>query len=104
EAVQIAGSWGDGYWQFDLAAGAVVSVIALVRRRDPARALIAGLAVAAGAVLVVRFTALPGQPSPAMVLALAVLLATAVRTLPTWPAVAAASAGLAVAASSVLTA
>ena len=104
EAVRIADSWGDGYWQFDLAAGAVVSVIALIRRRDPARALVAGLAVAAVAVLVVRFTALPGQPSPAMVLALSVLLATAVRTLPTWPAVAAASASLAVAASSVFTA
>ena len=104
EAVRIASSWGPGYWQFDLVAGAVLCVIALVRRRDRARAAVAGLAVAAVAVGVVRFAQLPSQPGPAMILALSVLVAAAVRTLPPLPASAVAAAGLAVAAGSLLTA
>lgn len=104
EAVRIATSWGEGYWQFDLIVGAVVCGIALVGRRDPARPVVAALAVAAAAVLVVRLTGWPGAPGPAMAVALSVLLSAAVRTLRPLPATAAAVGGLTVAAGSLLTA
>ncbi len=74
EAVRVAASWDGNYWQFNLAAGTVVCVVALLRRRDRARAAVAGLAVAAVAVLVARFAQLPSQPGPAMALALSVLV------------------------------
>ncbi|GII34127.1 sensor histidine kinase [Planotetraspora mira] len=95
-AVGIADSWGGGYWQFDCAAGAVVCVIALVRRRDRAWAAIAGLAVAAVAILATRFVHLPAEPGPAMTLALSVLVGSAIRWLPVPSAGAIASAGFAV--------
>ncbi|EWM18919.1 sensor histidine kinase [Kutzneria sp. 744] len=104
EAARIATSWGAGYWQFDLAVGAVVCGIALVGRRDPARPAVAALAVAAVAVVVVGFTGWPGEPGPAMALALSVLVAAAVRTLPPLPATGVAVGGLGVAAGSLLTA
>ncbi|MBE8519513.1 sensor histidine kinase [Amycolatopsis sp. H6(2020)] len=103
ESARLAGSWGGNYWQFDLAAGTVVCAMALMRRRDLARAAIAGLTVAAVAVLVARSAQLPSQPGPAMALALSVLVAAAVRTLSPRPASAVAVAGLAVAAGSLLT-
>ncbi|OPG03789.1 sensor histidine kinase [Microbispora sp. GKU 823] len=101
---RIAGSWGGGYWRFDCAAGAVVCVIALARRFDPARAAAAGLAVAATAVLAARFADLPSEPGPGMALGLAVLVGTAVRALPVRTACSVAAGGLAVAAGSLLTA
>lgn len=89
----IAGSWGGGYWRFDCAAGAAVCVIALVRRRDRAWAAVAGLAVAATAVLAARFADLPAEPGPGMALGLAVLVAAAVRRLPVRTACGVAGAG-----------
>ncbi|GGO17846.1 two-component sensor histidine kinase [Microbispora rosea subsp. aerata] len=103
-AFRIAGSWGGGYWRFGCAAGAVVCVIALARRFDPARAAAAGLAVAATAVLAARFAGLPSEPGPGMALGLAVLAGTAVRALPVRTACAVAGGGLAVAAGSLLSA
>ncbi|WP_182898361.1 histidine kinase [Microbispora sp. H10830] len=103
-ASRIADSWGGGYWRFDCAAGAVVCVIALARRFDPARAAAAGLAVAATAVLAARFVELPSEPGPGMALGLAVLVGTAVRALPVRTACGVAAGGLAVAAGSLLTA
>ncbi|MEU6425019.1 histidine kinase [Microbispora sp. NPDC046973] len=103
-ASRIADSWGGGYWRFDCAAGAVVCVIALARRFDPARAAAAGLAVAATAVLAARFADLPSEPGPGMALGLAVLVATAVRASQVLTACGVAAGGLAVAAGSLLTA
>ncbi|GAB3884182.1 hypothetical protein GCM10027612_17500 [Microbispora bryophytorum subsp. camponoti] len=103
-ASRIAGSWGGGYWRFDFAAGAVVCVIALARRFDPARAAAAGLAVAATAVLAARFADLPSEPGPGMALGLAVLVGAAVRALPVLTACVVAAGGLAVAVGSLLTA
>ncbi|TDV46852.1 signal transduction histidine kinase [Actinophytocola oryzae] len=80
QAVAVAGSWGGHYWVFGCAAGAVVCGLALLRRRGWAAG--AGLAVAAGAVLVTRFAHLPVEPSPAMALGLAVLVAAEVRVRP----------------------
>ncbi|WP_310741593.1 histidine kinase [Microbispora sp. H10670] len=100
----IADSWGGGYWRFDCAAGAAVCVIALFRRRDRAWAAVAGLAVAATAVLAARFADLPAEPGPGMALGLAVLVAAAVRRLPVRTACGVAAGGLAVAVGSLLTA
>jgi signal transduction histidine kinase len=96
-AIAIAGSWGGLYWAFDCATGAIVSVIALLRRRDRVGAAIAGLAVAALAIPVATLAHLPAEPG-AMVLALSVLVGSAIRTLPPVPSGAIAAAGLAVAA------
>ncbi|MCT9934363.1 histidine kinase [Planotetraspora sp. A-T 1434] len=101
-AAAIADSWGGGYWRFDCAAGAVVCVIALMRRRGRLRAAVAGLAAAAAAILVARFAELPGEPGPAMALALSVLAGSAIRALPAQPAAAVAAGGFAVAAGSLL--
>jgi signal transduction histidine kinase len=95
-AAGIADSWGGGYWQFDCAAGAVVCVIALVRRRDRTWAAVTGLAVAAVAILATRFVHLPAEPGPAMALGLSVLVGSAIRALPVSSAGAIATAGLAV--------
>ncbi|RBQ18181.1 sensor histidine kinase [Spongiactinospora rosea] len=97
QAYRIAQSWGGGHWVFGCAAGAVVSVIALVRRRERCWTAVAGLAVAVVAILAARFGGLPREPSPAMALALAVLVSSAVRALPARQAVAVAGGGLAVA-------
>ncbi|MBF8186827.1 sensor histidine kinase [Nonomuraea sp. K274] len=101
-AARIAASWGGGYWWFDCAAGAVVCGIALVRRRGPLPAAVAGLAVAAVAIGVARFAGLPAEPGPAMASALSVLTGSAVRVLPVLPACAVAGGGLAVAAGSLV--
>ncbi|WP_200825871.1 sensor histidine kinase [Kibdelosporangium aridum] len=103
-AARISGSWGGTYWQFDFAAGTVVCIIALMRRRNLAYLAVAGLTVAAVAVLVARLAHLPSQPGPAMTLALTVLVAAAIRTLQPLPASVVAAAGLAVAAGSAFTA
>jgi signal transduction histidine kinase len=102
QASRVAASWGDGYWQFGCAAGAVVCLIALVRRRGRTTAAIAGLAVAVTAILAARFAHLPAEPGLAMALALAVLVASAVRALPAVRACAIAAGGLAVVVGSLL--
>ncbi|MEW9528070.1 sensor histidine kinase [Microbispora sp. NPDC049125] len=104
QAVQIARSWGGGYWRFDCAAGAAVCLIALLRRRGRARAAAAGLAVAAAAILIARSAHLPAEPGLAMAVALWVLVGSAVRTLPARQACAVAAGGLAVVAGSLLSA
>jgi signal transduction histidine kinase len=98
QAHGLAVSWGGGYWVFGCAAATVVCSIALARRLDRLWAAVAGLAVAAVAVMVAWTAGLPGEPSPAMSLGLSVLVGSAVRTLPVVPACAVAAGGLAVAA------
>ncbi|MGP3965034.1 sensor histidine kinase [Nonomuraea sp. 3N208] len=102
-AYQIAHTWGGDYWQFGCAAGTVVCGLALARRRSRRWTAVAGLAVAAAAVLVATFADLPAEPGPAMTLALAVLVGSAVAELPALTAGAVAAGGLAVAAGSLLT-
>ncbi|MGW3365338.1 sensor histidine kinase [Streptosporangium canum] len=96
QAYRVAGSWGDGYWPSGAAVGASVCVLALMRRRDRLWTAVAGAAVAALAVLAARLLHLPAEPGPATSLALAVLVGSAVRTLPARTACAVAAAGLAV--------
>jgi signal transduction histidine kinase len=97
-AVAIGESWGGVYWLFDAAAGLVVCGIALLRRRHRAGAAATGLGVAAVAIMVSWAAELPQEPGPAMALALAVLVGSAVRALPARSAVAVAASGLVVAA------
>ncbi|WP_245929267.1 sensor histidine kinase [Murinocardiopsis flavida] len=104
QAVAIARSWGGGFWQFDLAAGAVVCALALARRRWRARTAVAGLAVAAAAVAVAWSFGLPSEPGPAMALGLSVLVGSAVRRLPPLTACSVAAGGGAVVAGSALAA
>ena len=99
-AIQV--SWGHGYWQFDCAAGVVASALALGRRFRPAGAAVAGLVVAAAAVLIAARAGLPHEPGPATALALAVLVGSAVRRLPVRRAGAVAGGGLVVVAGSLL--
>ncbi|WP_323373677.1 sensor histidine kinase [Plantactinospora alkalitolerans] len=96
QAVAIRQTWGGDYWQFECAAGLAVCVIALLRRRHRAWSAVAGLALAAVAILVARLAELPGEPGPAMVLGLSVLVGSAIRTLPVRLAGAVAAGGLAV--------
>jgi signal transduction histidine kinase len=81
-AAALAASWGGRYWLFDCAAGAVAGGIALARRRHRLWAAVAGLTLAAVAILVARSAGLPAEPGPAMALALSVLVGSAIRTLP----------------------
>ncbi|MFK4088435.1 sensor histidine kinase [Kribbella sp. NPDC020789] len=101
-AYQLATVWGSAYWVLDAAAGAVVGVIALLRRHDRWRAAVAGLMVAAVTVVVAWLADLPTEPGPAMALALAVLVGSAVAALPGIQAGLIAGAGLIVAGGSVL--
>ncbi|MFL6122714.1 sensor histidine kinase [Actinophytocola sp.] len=98
QAYAIVDSWGGAYWVFGCVAGAAVCVLALLRRRLWAAGL--GLAVAVAAVAVARVAHLPGEPSPAMALGLAVLLGSAIRVRPVRPAALVATGGLAVVAGS----
>ncbi|MEV6154841.1 sensor histidine kinase [Nonomuraea sp. NPDC052129] len=104
QAYRIADSWGGAYWQFGCVAGAVVCGLALVRRRGRLWAAIAGLAVAAVAIVVARLAGLPSEPGPAMALGLSVLVGSAVRVLPVWWAGAVAAGGGAVVAGGLLAA
>ncbi|GAA3212536.1 sensor histidine kinase [Nonomuraea helvata] len=96
QAYRVAGSWGGGSWLFGAAAGAVVCVLALVRRRDRLWTAVAGLVAAALAVLATLVVHLPAEPGPAMSLGLTVLVGSAVRTLPARAAGAVGAAGLTV--------
>ncbi|MDW5326631.1 histidine kinase [Plantactinospora sp. KLBMP9567] len=95
-AAALAASWGGRYWLFDCAAGAVAGGIALARRRHRLWTAVAGLTLAAVAILVARSAGLPAEPGPAMALALSVLVGSAIRTLPARSAAAIAVAGLAI--------
>ncbi|MGZ0145687.1 sensor histidine kinase [Kribbella sp. WER1] len=102
EAYQLATVWGRQYWILDAGAGAVVGVIALLRRHDRWRAAVAGLAVAAVTVVVAWTAGLPSEPGPAMALGLAVLVGSGVATLPNQQAAVVAAGGLIVAVGSLL--
>ncbi|MEU8378747.1 histidine kinase [Streptosporangium sp. NPDC048865] len=104
QAYQVAGSWGAGHWPFGAAVAASVCALALARGRDPLWTAVAGLVVAALAVLVTRLVHLPAEPSPAASLGLAVLAGSAVRALPVRTACAVAAAGAAVVAGGLLAA
>jgi signal transduction histidine kinase len=96
EAVSIAQTWGARYWLAGGAAAVVVCVLALIRRRQRAWAAAAGLGIAGLAIGAARVFHLPTEPGPAMVLALAILVGSAVRALPAVPAGAVAAGGLTV--------
>ncbi|MFI7633053.1 sensor histidine kinase [Nonomuraea sp. NPDC049400] len=102
QAYRVAGSWGGGYWLFGAVAGASVSVLAVVRHRNRLWTAVAGLIAAALAILATLIVHLPAEPGPATSLALAVLVGSAVRTLPARTACAVAAAGLAVVAGGLL--
>ena len=95
-AAALAGSWGGTSWLLDLSAGLVAGVLALRRHRHPAGAAIAAAAVAVASIVVARLAGLPHEPGPAAVLALAVLVAAAVRRLEPRRAAVPAGCGLAV--------
>ncbi|MFR9777888.1 sensor histidine kinase [Micromonospora sp. MS34] len=96
QAAALAVSWGGAYWVFGCGVGVLVTLLALFRRRHRGWAAVAGLVVAAVAVLVADLAGLPHEPGPATALPLAVLVASAVGALPARPAVAVAAGGLAV--------
>jgi signal transduction histidine kinase len=103
-AVALATTWGDWYWVFGLAVGSVVSMLALLRRRSRFVLASAALGLAGAAIVVARLAGLPEEPAPATALALAVLVASAVRRLPAPQAAAIAGGGLVVAVGSWLAA
>lgn len=96
EAVAIAQTWGARYWLAGGAAAVVVCVLALVRRRQRTWTAVAGLGIAGLAIAAARVFHLPTEPGPAMALALAVLVGSAVRALPPARAGVLAAGGLAV--------
>lgn len=81
-AMMLVNSWGGNYWMFNCAAGAVVCLLALARRFHRAWTAIAALGVAAVAMVVSESGDLPQEPGPAMGMALAVLVGSAIRALP----------------------
>jgi hypothetical protein len=95
-AFAIGDTWGGGYWVFGCATGAVVSMFALMRWYHRALAAVAGLTVAAAAIMVARLAQLPAEPSPATALGLSVLVGSAIRTLPSPWATTIATGGLAI--------
>ncbi|MEV0826529.1 sensor histidine kinase [Nonomuraea rubra] len=96
-AYRIVDSWGGGYWVAGCVAGAVVGVLALLRRRARLWTAVAGLAVAAVAIVVARLFGLPAEPGPGVALALSVLVGSALRRLPVPQAAGVGAGGLAVA-------
>jgi signal transduction histidine kinase len=124
QAVAITLSWGARYWPLGAATGVLVCTAAVlarhtpapttanraappttadraarptaVRLRVPAAAAVAGLVVAAGAIVVAHLARLPTEPGPATVLGLAVLVGTAVYRRPAGWAAAVGAAGLVV--------
>ncbi|RSM36190.1 sensor histidine kinase [Amycolatopsis balhimycina DSM 5908] len=83
QAFALARSWGGASWVPGAIAAAVVCGLAVARRRERTWTAVAGLAVAALAVLLGMLFAgrLPAEPGPATALGLAVLIGSAVRTL-----------------------
>jgi signal transduction histidine kinase len=103
EAVAVAQSWGARYWIAGGVAAVVAGGLALLRRRDRRWTAVAGIGVAGVAIAVSRVAELPAEPGPALALALAVLVGSAVRMLPVGWAAAIAGGGLAVVVASFLT-
>ncbi|MEU8347500.1 sensor histidine kinase [Spirillospora sp. NPDC048832] len=95
QAAAIAQSWGSWYWIPGCAFAAAVCLMALAGLRRPLWPAVAalGFAVAAIATTYLAGADLPSEPSPAMALGLAVLTASALRSLPAAPAAAITSAG-----------
>ena len=91
-------SWGGVSWVFGSAVSIVVSGLALMRERQTMLTASAGLAVTAVAVVVslVAGDDLPQEPAPITVLALSVLVGSAIRTLPMGPAAGIAAGGVVV--------
>jgi hypothetical protein len=81
-------SWGGASWVFGSAVSVVVSGLALMRSRQPLLTAGAALAATALAVMVSLIAGddLPQEPAPVTALALAVLVGSAIRTLPLGPA------------------
>ncbi|SCK55205.1 MULTISPECIES: sensor histidine kinase [unclassified Streptomyces] len=96
QAVAVAQTWGVASSIPGALAAALVSALALTRRRNRTWTAVAGLAVAASAVLVPLLpgTRLPAGLGPSLALGLAVLIASAVRTLPVARAGAVAGGGI----------
>ncbi len=103
-AYLIADSWGGLYWLLDCVAGVVAGVLALLRGPQRTWPVASGLAVAAVAVVVARVADLPQEPGPVTALALAVLVGSAIRTLPGPRAAAVAAGGFTVVVATWLTA
>jgi signal transduction histidine kinase len=103
-AAALAASWGGLSWVLGLVTGTVVGVLALLRRRHRFGMALGGLGLAAAALIAARLAGLPEEPAPATAIALAVLVVSAVRTLPTRQAAVVAGGGLVVVAGSWLAA
>ncbi|MBE1533171.1 metal transporter [Actinomadura algeriensis] len=93
-AYMIATSWGGAYPVPTTAVAVVMCGLALLRGRFGAWPAAAGAAVAAAATVVSSAAGLPREPSPVAALALAVLVGSALRTLPARSAVAVAAGGI----------
>ncbi|MBC6468018.1 sensor histidine kinase [Actinomadura alba] len=106
QAAAIAQTWGAWYWVPGSVFAVAVCLLALVGWRRPPWPAVAGLGLAALAILVTLLVDrdLPAEPSPALALGLAVLVGSALRALPPVPAGAVAGAGLAVVAAGQLAA
>ncbi|MER6712667.1 sensor histidine kinase [Streptomyces sp. NPDC000877] len=96
QAVALAQTWGAAYWVPGAVAAVVVCGLAMMRQRERTWTAVAGLVVAAVAVLVPLLpgTGLPAGLGPSIALGLAVLVGSAVRALPTVRAATIAGAGL----------
>ncbi|MGP4029349.1 sensor histidine kinase [Actinomadura sp. 3N407] len=95
QAAAIAQSWGAWYWVPGSVTAAAVCLPALLGLRRPLWPAVAGLGLAAAAIVVTRLAGpdLPAEPSPAMALGLAVLTGSALRALAPAPAAAITGAG-----------
>jgi signal transduction histidine kinase len=96
EAVGIAQTWGIRSWLAGGAAALIAAALAVVRREHRVGTALAGFAVAGLAIAGARVFHLPTEPGPALALAVAVLVGSAVRALPPVPAGGLAAGGLAV--------
>jgi hypothetical protein len=95
-AFMLMTSWGGTSWVFCSAISIAVGGLAVLRERQKLLTTIAGLAVA-GVAVAVSLTAgddLPQEPAPITALALAVLVGSAIRTLPIGQAAAVAVGGV----------
>lgn len=95
-AFMLITSWGGTSWLCTTAFSVVTCGLALLRGRRRAWPAAAGLVVAAGAVAASMAADLPQEPSPMTALALAVLVGSALRSLPVPSAAAVAAGGAAV--------
>ncbi|MEV0128686.1 histidine kinase [Dactylosporangium sp. NPDC050688] len=102
-AVAIAASWGGAYFLPGALAGTLAGAAALMRLRGRVRAAVAGLSVAAVAVVAAEVAELPAEPGPATAIALAVLVGSVTRVAPVRVVAAVAVAGLVVVAAGGLT-